>query len=1095
MRINFRFMIIFVLLLPFVSACFAIPYWYNFSIERVAENQVKVYAFWNESNASCNLSSFIVSWNYSNSIYNDSIILFNTTPGWSNSTKVIDSTTKIRAMVYVNNTLNEWNSTNWSDQLLIDILNPEVLITEPMNNTIIGKDWVILNYTTIDNYKTNLSCWYGLNDEIVYDSIVNNGSFRIINITNLSEGMYKLWVICQDDILNGTSNLINFKVDLNTPFYSNITQIPNRNPYYNEDVFCNVVWNDSINLTEVIFSSNYSGVWTNYTITLDASEPYSVSYKIGAGNWTIGKVYAWKYYAKDSLQHWNEIPTLIYVVNDLPQQPYQPTQAQLTLYFPTRIILTQASFYDTNAIVSAHNGNISNVYLSISGLNNSWYQINPIYKNITMNTNETFQIRFVIPLDAIIGDYPFSVTANGVSANNPVSSNKINTTMIVNRAVPFLNISVDLKNNVVWVGSLLNFIVNITNFGKGATNVFLEYQIKKGEKVFEKTNETVFVEDFLSLDRAILIPMQIDPGVYEVIVLASYMYEQKINASASLFVKKDCVKISKTNFLISSNKSNEIKIILENVCGLPIHHLNVRIESLNYSKNFSILDKNLEIILNLNLEEGMYDYLLYIDYDEGGSIIPLKFNSRSPFYMERIDTIKDKIKNLREEIDQLHLFPKSNLYSSLLNIEFLLNKSLMYIELGDYVSADKIILAIIDYINKLSDEIKLKRSFEWIGILVIFILILSSLLFVFGIEKKFIEKTKFIAQPKKIEVDFSKIPKKGIYLGKILNTKENAYIDVNELMKHMLLAGSTGSGKSVTAMIIAEELLKLKIPVIVLDPTQQWTGFISKCDEQSMLRLYKEFGLKEPMNFATDIIRIDADTKIEMERYWQGGITVFCLNELNNEDFDEFIKKFLNSFFEADLEESEKLKLLIVLEEVHRLLPKYGGKKAYLMLEKAVREFRKWGIGLLLTSQVLTDFKAVIRANVETEIQFRTNYEGDINRIKEKYGGAFAKMIPKLKTGVGMIQNPEYNNANPYFIKFRPLLHSPHSIPNKKIDEIQIYRKKILELKEKIDELKDRRDVSEMKISLELAAEKLRHGMLELVKYYLEDIENKIKIK
>jgi len=117
--------------------------------------------------------------------------------------------------------------------------------------------------------------------------------------------------------------------------------------------------------------------------------------------------------------------------------------------------------------------------------------------------------------------------------------------------------------------------------------------------------------------------------------------------------------------------------------------------------------------------------------------------------------------------------------------------------------------------------------------------------------------------------------------------------------------------------------------------------------------------------------------------------------------------------------------MLIISEEVHRFLPKYGGQNAYLALESGVREFRKWGIGLVLISQVLTDFKGAIRANIGTEVQFRTKYSGDINRVKTKYGVVFSGFTTKLPVGTGMYQNPQFNDGKPYFIEFRPTYHHP----------------------------------------------------------------------
>lgn len=81
-----------------------------------------------------------------------------------------------------------------------------------------------------------------------------------------------------------------------------------------------------------------------------------------------------------------------------------------------------------------------------------------------------------------------------------------------------------------------------------------------------------------------------------------------------------------------------------------------------------------------------------------------------------------------------------------------------------------------------------------------------------------------------------------------------------------MTVGSTGSGKSITAFDIAEGALLEKIPVLVLDPTGQWTGFLEKCDDKGLLAKYNEFGMKEPRAFDGRIFTPASDigTPLEM---------------------------------------------------------------------------------------------------------------------------------------------------------------------------------------------------------------------------------------
>ncbi|MGC8993290.1 MAG: helicase HerA domain-containing protein [Candidatus Aenigmatarchaeota archaeon] len=350
-------------------------------------------------------------------------------------------------------------------------------------------------------------------------------------------------------------------------------------------------------------------------------------------------------------------------------------------------------------------------------------------------------------------------------------------------------------------------------------------------------------------------------------------------------------------------------------------------------------------------------------------------------------------------------------------------------------------------------------------------------------------------------IDFKELPQPGpnsIEVGKIAETDVKAYLDVSQLIMHTIAAGGSGSGKTISAMVVAEELLKRKVPVIVFDPTAQWTGFIKPCRVKQLLDYYPKFGLKptDARSFKTNIVVVeDPNMEIDIKKYMQPGeITVFVMNRLKPEQLDAFVRRSVQAIFDMRPPESKEIKLLLVYDEVHRLLPKYGGKGGYVAIERAVREFRKWGIGVFLVSQVLLDFKAAVRANIANEIQLRTRYEGDIGRVKSKYGQEYATKVTKLTIGTGLFQNPEYNHGKPWFISFRPILHSPFALTDDEINQYVNLNKKIEEIEAKIAELKKKGiDTYDMEIELNIAKDKLKTGAFRMVETYLESLQKRIE--
>jgi hypothetical protein len=346
-------------------------------------------------------------------------------------------------------------------------------------------------------------------------------------------------------------------------------------------------------------------------------------------------------------------------------------------------------------------------------------------------------------------------------------------------------------------------------------------------------------------------------------------------------------------------------------------------------------------------------------------------------------------------------------------------------------------------------------------------------------------------------VDFNLLPKGDLSIGKIAETNVKATFDSNELTTHILVAGATGAGKSVTASIFAEEVLSKKIPVVVFDPTAQWTGFVKPCKDENVLKYYKKHGLSvdDAKSYPGNIYEMtDPKAKIDFKKYMNPGeITVFVLNKLKPGEYDEAVTNIIDSIFSQSWEESTTTKLVIVFDEVHRLLEKYGGKGGYVALERACREFRKWGIGLIMVSQVLSDFKEAIKGNVLTEIQMHTKSLSDLQRIEKKYGLEYARRVAKEEVGIGMIQNPKYNKGLPWFVSFRPPLHMPHKITEQEMQMYKEYNSRIEKLEQEIERLeKEGKDVFDLKIELRLAKDKLKKGMFRVAEIYIESLNKKL---
>lgn len=390
-------------------------------------------------------------------------------------------------------------------------------------------------------------------------------------------------------------------------------------------------------------------------------------------------------------------------------------------------------------------------------------------------------------------------------------------------------------------------------------------------------------------------------------------------------------------------------------------------------------------------------------------------------------------------------------------------------------------------------------SFFGIPLWIIFVIIsfISFVLLNLFLYKRHIEKKKRFH----LALNTNTLPKPGersIKIGKLAERKDIAYYNIDDFTTHGIVAGATGGGKSISAQVFVEEMLMKGIAVIVFDPTAQWSGMLRKCDDKRMLSLYPQFGLKptDAKGFPGSVRQITNHLQsIDVNKYAAPGqIQVFTMNKLDPKQIDVFVAGVINNIFKSDPKEFPQLRTLLIFDEVHRLLPKFGGSgKGFLQIERACREFRKWGYGVMLVSQVLSDFVGEIKANINTEVLMRAAEEKDLERIKERYGLDALKSLVRAGVGTGMIQNAEYNKGLPYFVSFRPILHNTRRLTDEVLDKYNQYNDTIDDLQYQIEQLEaEKVDAFDLKMELKLVKDKLMTGNFTVVDIYLEGLKPRL---
>jgi hypothetical protein len=574
----------------------------------------------------------------------------------------------------------------------------------------------------------------------------------------------------------------------------------------------------------------------------------------------------------------------------------------------------------------------------------------------------------------------------------------------------------------------------------------------------------------------------------------------KISLSSSL---RDYITLNKTVLEIEGLKEAKTDLILSvknNVTEKKIqgdlildynkqkNHIPLKFNIIKY-KDVLVESKLAVLTKSIKSNSRLEIYSVFYSYETEPVNISFTYNIRNVKDESIVASFDREINNLeisRVFLDTIYLNDTDIFKSKLKEGYYVVELNLFY--------KDKIITT--------TDDFQIAVPF-WTPSLVkivsytIFVLILSIGGFI-GYKRYMIWK---ISKMRYILPDLMTLPKKGdnmFKVGKIPEVNKSAFIDPKDLTTHCLVAGSTGSGKSVTASVIAEEALVNNIPVIVFDPTNQWTGFVKRLKDKRILEYYKQFNLTEEdsRSFKGLIYDIDdPNIDINIKKYMNPGeITVFNLSNLKPGEYDQAVMHIVDKIFLLSWPETHDLKVFLVFDEVHRLLEKYGGKGGYVALEKAAREFRKWGIGLLMVSQVSADFKQAVAGNILTEVQLNTKSIEDIEKIQQKYGINYSSKITRLGVGVALVQNPRYNNGKPWFIHFRPPYHDPHKISETELKQYSQYSTMLDKFEQTLDYYEKRGiDILSIKLELKLTRNKLKEGHFKMVDMYVKSLEDSIR--
>jgi DNA helicase HerA-like ATPase len=177
--------------------------------------------------------------------------------------------------------------------------------------------------------------------------------------------------------------------------------------------------------------------------------------------------------------------------------------------------------------------------------------------------------------------------------------------------------------------------------------------------------------------------------------------------------------------------------------------------------------------------------------------------------------------------------------------------------------------------------------------------------------------------------------------------------------------------------------------------------------------------MRSPKAFRGSVVRDIPDIA---ETVLTAGTTIVDLSSVS--ETDERVGKVATALDEVleyfqSQQDSEGLRLLIVIEEAHLWTSKEVPKEAASFLDRVVRLLRKKGVGVMLISHKISDFDPVMRSSMNISVILRTKYEGDLESVSRTLGGEFSRIIPSLPAGYSVFHAADL--GEPFVIAWRPM--------------------------------------------------------------------------
>ncbi len=243
-----------------------------------------------------------------------------------------------------------------------------------------------------------------------------------------------------------------------------------------------------------------------------------------------------------------------------------------------------------------------------------------------------------------------------------------------------------------------------------------------------------------------------------------------------------------------------------------------------------------------------------------------------------------------------------------------------------------------------------------------------------------------------------------------LNISKSLSLPAAALTQTFAILGKRGSGKTTTASVFAEELLKEGLPLVIIDPTGAWWGLRSSKDGKSdgfpITILGGDHGDVPLEETAGKVI---ADLVAE-----EAPPLVLDLSALSKNAMRRFMIDFCERLYQKNRDA-----ISVIIDEADMFAPQRiqkGGERLFGAVDEIVRRGRIRGLGVVMVSQRSAAINKDILSQCEVLIAHRANHPRDIEPVEEwmrihattKQIGEMHGSIAQLADGEAWVMSPEW---------------------------------------------------------------------------------------